>query len=65
MSFWKMAFGSSRKQSVLILTGKNLLADMKRKEYVYNRVEKAYFLVDHEISPYSFMHAVTIKGFKI
>lgn len=38
---------------------------MKLKGYVYNRFEKAYFLVDHEISPYSFTHAVTIKGFTI
>lgn len=45
------------------INGKNsLLADMKRKGYVYNRVEKAYFM-KHEISPYSY--AVTIKGFKI
>lgn len=39
-----------------------LLADMKRKGYVYNRFEKAYFM-KHEISPYSY--AVTINGFKI
>ena len=41
---------------------KYLLADIKRKGFVYNRFEKAYFL-KHEISPYSY--AVTIKGFKI
>lgn len=41
---------------------KYLLVDLKRKGYVYNRVEKAYFM-KHEISPYSY--AVTIKGFKI
>ena len=49
-------------QRVDINGKKSLLADMKRKGYVYNLVEKAYFM-HHEISPYSY--AVTIKGFKI